>query len=288
MRVLLAFDGSQAAHVAVDLARWMRWPEGTVIRLAHVAPTVRLLGGLGPLLPVAGTGADTGMMRAAESLRRAGLSVEARVLSGDGPADALLREAASMSADLIVAGHRGHGPLATVLLGSVARELAERSGCPVLVARRTRCASLVFAEDGSDGAYRARRVLARWRIFTGLPVQVVSVSHVRRPLLSGVAPTMRDEAREAQSDLEAESRLAHRRLAEDAAQDLRLAGLSASADVVEADAADGIIAAARHTDADLIVMGTRGRGAVARVVMGSVARAVLLSAPCSVFIVPSS
>jgi nucleotide-binding universal stress UspA family protein len=53
----------------------------------------------------------------------------------------------------------------------------------------------------------------------------------------------------------------------------------------EGDPADEIIRAAEQTHADLIVMGTRGRGPVAQALMGSVASAVIHKAPCPVLTV---
>lgn len=49
-----------------------------------------------------------------------------------------------------------------------------------------------------------------------------------------------------------------------------------------------IIAAARRRGVDLIVTGTRGLHGVERVILGSVARNVLLHAPCSVLVVRNS
>jgi nucleotide-binding universal stress UspA family protein len=48
---------------------------------------------------------------------------------------------------------------------------------------------------------------------------------------------------------------------------------------------DGILSAAREWSADVIVIGTHGRGGVVRLVMGSTADAVVRHAPCPVMIV---
>jgi nucleotide-binding universal stress UspA family protein len=60
----------------------------------------------------------------------------------------------------------------------------------------------------------------------------------------------------------------------------------AAADLVEGDPADEILARAEREHADLIVMGTRGQGGLARAVLGSVADAVMRRAPCPVLLVP--
>jgi nucleotide-binding universal stress UspA family protein len=49
--------------------------------------------------------------------------------------------------------------------------------------------------------------------------------------------------------------------------------------------AEGILAAAADEQADLIVMGTHGRGGLSRLLMGSVAEHVLRKAPCPVLTV---
>lgn len=52
--------------------------------------------------------------------------------------------------------------------------------------------------------------------------------------------------------------------------------------VMEGDAVDMILRAAEETNSDVIVMGTHGRTALPRLLMGSVAESVLRKAPCPV------
>src|SRR5262249_36476393 len=52
--------------------------------------------------------------------------------------------------------------------------------------------------------------------------------------------------------------------------------------VMEGDPVDMILRAAEETHSDVIVMGTHGRTAVARLLLGSVAESVLRKAPCPV------
>lgn len=55
--------------------------------------------------------------------------------------------------------------------------------------------------------------------------------------------------------------------------------------VMEGDPVDMILRAAEETHSDLIVMGTHGRTALARLLLGSVAEMVLRKAPCPVLTV---
>lgn len=75
-----------------------------------------------------------------------------------------------------------------------------------------------------------------------------------------------------------------KRAATEASVRLKAENVSVTAEVREAPAADAILAAA--SDADLIVMGTRGHSTLERLLVGSVARRVLHQAKCSVMVVP--
>jgi len=61
------------------------------------------------------------------------VTVERRVAAGP-PVDVLVD--AARDADLLVVGSRGHGGLASLLLGSVSQQLAHRAPCPLLIHRR--------------------------------------------------------------------------------------------------------------------------------------------------------
>jgi nucleotide-binding universal stress UspA family protein len=286
-RILLATDGSPSARTALDLVRALAWPAGTILRLVHVAPTLPALVEWGPAQRIY-EGFDE-LVRAsldetAQHLRRADLTVQTDVLTGGEPAARIVRDAREFHADLIVTGSRGHGTIATMLLGSVAAAIVDHAPCPVLVARRPSCRSVVLAEDGSPGAFEARKLLATWPMFTGIPLRVVSVAHVTAPLLSGIAPTLLAEARRAHEELLTETRTAYGRLANESAEQLRIAGRRAEAEVRTGDVAAELLNAARETNADLIAVGSRGHGAMTRLLLGSVARNVLTHATCSVLI----
>lgn len=57
--------------------------------------------------------------------------------------------------------------------------------------------------------------------------------------------------------------------------------------LVDGDPAYEIVAAAKETGADLVIMGTHGRTGLSRLVLGSVAEQVLRKAPCPVLTVKS-
>jgi len=74
-------------------------------------------------------------------------------------------------------------------------------------------------------------------------------------------------------------------VANDAAGKLQEAGLDVIVEVLEGPAADAILNVAEVRQCDLIVMGSRGHGALARLLLGSVSQSVLAQTRLPVMIV---
>lgn len=293
MRVMLAFDGSAGAEAARDLVAHLRWPARTAITLVAALERGPTLFGVPEYAVVAEDSREASAMMladlqatlqaAAAPLNAPGRLIDTRVVRGR-PASALLEEAKALQPDLIVIGSRGHGPLATVLLGSVSTEIVDHAPCPVLVARRPTAHRLVIGVDGSESSQRAVATLSAWPIFAGLPARVVGVSE-RSPgwtaLSTAFYPGM---AETAESSREARRSQAAQ-ITERACEDLSRVGLIATSELREGDPAEELIRAATEDDADLIVVGSRGLSALSRLALGSVARKVLLHTPVSVLVV---
>jgi nucleotide-binding universal stress UspA family protein len=199
-------------------------------------------------------------------------------------ASAIVDEARSMPADLIVVGHRGHGRWESMLLGSVSSEVVDHAPCPVLVARDERLGPILFADDGSPSARLAEAVLTGWPLFAGLPMTVLTVAQ-EHPGATAFTPLLYPEAMA--QYVESAHQAERGRYAENAAAASRLhdAGFDVTSVVAQGDPAHVIVVEARARQAGLIVVGTRGQTGLQRLVLGSVARNVLLHAPCSVLIV---
>ena len=290
MKILIALDGSEGAATARDLVVALPLPDSTELHLvaAYQVPTdwAPELGAGMAWIDDAETAmqeslhADLGAMAA--PFVAAGLTPIEHVVRGRA-ATAICALARSIGADLVVTGSRGRGAIAATLLGSVAAEVATHAPCPVLVARGTQVSRLLVATDRSPGAEHIPDRLAAWGILRGLPADVVSVSIPDTPtfeLIVGLY-TLGDER------LAAKRRDLHERYgrsAEAMAARLSAIGIPATAHVRTGDVAHEILHAARDHGADLVITGSRGLGALDRLLLGSVARNVLTHSAGSVLI----
>jgi nucleotide-binding universal stress UspA family protein len=294
MRILLAVDGSQSSDRAIDLVAGLALPVDSSIRVLAVhrrAMNALALtwvddpeGRHGTEEPAAVHDLRSAVQRAEAALSREGVRVEGFVADGR-PGTTIVDEAEAMRADLVVVGSRGHGRIATMVLGSTAAEVVDHAPCAVLVARDNRLAPIVFADDGSPSARHAESVFSRWPIFAGLPVSVVSVVEVAVPVAAGYTPGLYDSVLESYTRSVDEARADSRGEASSGAQRLSAAGLHAVPVALEGDPATEIVRFAAAHDTGTIVVGTRGHTGLARLVLGSTSRNVLLHAPCSVLVV---
>lgn len=292
MKVLLATDGSASSGVAVTLVAGLRWPAGTTIRIITTLDTVRLAGpwatmtsyGLADLESSLLDELQATLADAAALLEPTGATIERQILLGR-PSASIVDQANAFGADLVVMGSRGHGPLRTMLLGSVSAEVVDHAPCPVLVARSATVGRILIAHDGSHLARAAEDLVAGMTPFSSQPVEVVSVVRTHEPSADTIAPSAMGRAIDQYGIAVAESTRHHEDLARDAAERLGRLGREATWAVRDGDPAHALIVEAEAKGVDLVAMGTHGRTGLDRLVMGSVARKVLTHAHCSVLIV---
>ena len=183
---------------------------------------------------------------------------------------------ASASSALVVIGTRGHGSIAGALLGSVAFAVAARAECPVAViggepARRPIGPRwrVIVGTDGSEPAAAAVAFAADWALEDSAALEVVTCT--------GDHPF-------ADADPEV-LRTAAATIAQSAADRLRTTHPSLTVTVrVEDTTAERTLIDA-SSDAGLVVVGTRGRGAFTGMVLGSVSHAVIHGADSPVAVV---
>jgi nucleotide-binding universal stress UspA family protein len=294
MRILFATDGSDHANVALAMLRDVTWPEETTIRVVIAMPFGLESYGLSWATATDETIQHGGnevrkhhediVDAAVRELTRPGVAVDRLLLRGRA-GSAIVDEAREWPADLIVVGHRGRGTIGSMVLGSVSAEVVDHAPCPVLVVRRPSARSIVFATDGSPSARHAEQLLAHWPMFGVVPVRVVTVAHTTAPWAFGMAMDADAEAIDAYAADMEQARRERQPVADEAAIRLKVAGRMATAEVLDGEPAAAIVATLEARGDDLVVLGSRGHTGLARLLLGSVARNVLIHAPASVLVV---
>jgi nucleotide-binding universal stress UspA family protein len=176
---------------------------------------------------------------------------------------------------LLVVGSQGLDALDRFMLGSVSTNLIHHATCPVLVVKDEAAPlrRITLATDGSEASAKALAfVLTKFQPdrSTGkdghVPIHV-SVIHVM-PFIK--YPELKE---------------AGRRLVEETVQMLVKAGFTAEPVCQLGKPAEEIMKVASKHHADLIVMGAKGLGAIARFLLGSVSTRVVQHSSCSVLVV---
>jgi nucleotide-binding universal stress UspA family protein len=179
-----------------------------------------------------------------------GATPELRVTFGT-PVEALRALCSEESAELLVVGSRGRSPLAAAVLGSVSARLASTAECPVIVVSTSAAADRFLERETRGGS-----------------------------ILCGV-----DASSESEGALHVAAALADRMAL--GLRPVHVSGRREGASVGDdGDPAATLSRRALSADAALIVVGSRGRGAVRAAVLGSVSSALAATAPLPVLVVP--
>ena len=129
-RVLLATDGSETSAAAARALAERPWPEGSEFRVVSVEEPWTLKSSR----VRHDEQAQDAVNRAEAVLASAGLNSTGAVLSGN-TKEAILAEARSWDADLIVVGSHGRRGFRRLLLGSISEAVAMNAHCSVVVVR---------------------------------------------------------------------------------------------------------------------------------------------------------
>ncbi len=265
-RILVGFDGSDEGYDALHLTRGLA-PENAHVVVLDVDERLPLQ---------AGDDAERSarlrrIARSAGEGELAGCSFEVRGGTGS-PARALAKVAVDVAADLIVVGSTHHGAAGRVVIGSVAESLFEGAPCPVVVAprgyadRAHASAGLIVA--GYDGTPEAGGALSEAaRLARSLDARLKLVAAV--PPTAGPSHALRFE-----------------QLLADAARRSSAAEVELEPALVRGNPVP--VLAEQCIEADILVLGSRGRGRARRALLGSVSAAIVRMAPCPVMVVPRS
>lgn len=276
-RVCVGYDGSAQAGVAVRWAAAEAARRAEPLTVVHVVDITGLtMEGLAapnvdvtdPLLEAGVATADAAVGIATSAAP--GVAARAAVVTGS-PTQSLVEE--SRRADLVVLGTRGRSDLSAACLGSVSTAVAAHAFCPVVIVHGETPPTpgpafpVVVGVDGSAPAARALAVAADVAAQAHAPLRVVSVWSGRPESADG-------------------TRSAAERIAEQAESAALTAhpGLDVTHLVVQGHPESALGPAANG--AGLLVVGSRGRGAFAGLVLGSVSHRVAHTARCAVMVVP--
>lgn len=284
--VVAGYDGSPESVAAV------RWAAGSARRLGLRLDVVHVWGLSGQL--------DTPPLRATSAYLRAGaqevadegatvartaqpdLDVAAVLLDGP-PARALVERAAG--ARLVVLGRHGSTRLTGVLLGSVALGAVQHAPCPVVVVPRTQHdrAATGIAVVGVDGSPHSRGALdAAGRYASGAGARVRAVAAWHAPAAGrSLTAWAREHPEQSPADL---ARLRAERALDDARARLAQRYPQLEVETLADEGQATHVLARRAEKADLLVVGTRGRGGLAGLVLGSVSQWLVARALCPVLV----
>jgi nucleotide-binding universal stress UspA family protein len=299
--VLVGYDGSPVSKVALDWAAETARQQGkrlTVLFCVDLAmmpafPAYDAAVALPDLEQAARAVLDEGAERAAAIVGRDG--VQPLTAIGSSAAELV---AASKDADIVVTGSRGRGRLLAGLLGSTSYAVTAHAHCPAVVVRPGQGDdvgvvgvgervphpdaehAVIVGLDDSDASERALEMGAEVAAAAGATLRLVTVARVgsieswayAEDTQAGTDET--HEVREAAEDTlrrsEAHARGAHPEL-------------TIETEVLYGEPGHVLGDLAAH--AGLVVVGSRGRGGFAGLLLGSVSHTVIHEAPCPVMVV---
>ena len=290
--IVAGVDHSRASEAAVACAAAQAGRRHLPLLLVHgyLVPTPTLT----PMPPLYDehelTASARMMLEAAVARTRSthpDLVISTKIVAGSG-GQALVAE--SLTASLVVVGSRGAGGFLGVLVGSVAAQVGRHAHCPVLVVREPAAGSrpatgrVVVGVDGSAQSTVALAFAFEEAQARGSALIAVHVWSVAQLSARSVGTVWSPNLLTARSQLH---EVAERVLVEALAgwpqkyPDVDVRSWTVHGD----DPARTLLSTADEIDADLLVVGSRGRDGLSGLVLGSVSQAVVTHATGSVAVV---
>lgn len=195
------------------------------------------------------------------------------------PVDVILETARSSKSHLIILGARGLGPVKELVVGSTSHRVLMHAPCSAMIIKEhvPRLKKILLPIEGEEDISIALQFLALHPFREAVDIDVFAVWP--QPQLAWPSTLKQSEHREMQALEEAQDRM------KSVTDRLTRMNYSSQAKVGIGDPAFAILEQAKASQADIILMGTHGRGGLARFLMGSVSHSVLHQADCPVLIV---
>lgn len=315
-KVLIGYDGSESAKVAIDDLQWAGLPatevEAEVLTVADVWPSpppsqrtqqpdALPAWPITPHAQAVQSLADQAMREAATFAQEGAARVTARFpgwhvsaeSGADSPYWALIKRAEAGRPDLIVVGSHGRSAVSRFFLGSVAQMAVNHAPCSVRIGRRHGAPGhaagapirIVIGVDGSPDSAAAIDAVAKRKWLAGTEAMVIAAVDLR---LLTVLSQPHTPAIAWMNVPEGDGRLWARRAVDRAVEQLLQAGLSVRGVVREGDPKKVLIHDAEQWGADCIFVGSQGLTGLQRFLIGSVSAGVAARAHCSVEVVRSA
>lgn len=289
MKVVLATDGSETAAAAVRFVAGFPFPADTEVIIVSVIWDVLHEHEIAAL-----TTEQWGVFQEAESgtrdeveallrseaamLQKAGWQVTTEIRTGH-PAAEIVAAAEGHEADVIVVGSHGLTGFKRFLLGSVSSQVLHSAEHSVLIVRKAEeeCDGrnpeppapegypwrFLVCYDGSEPSNKAVDFCTQLDLDESATIEVLTVLPMVR--------LFRQDIRQELNWVWQQKKEIEKAELEQAAARLRLHGAGVTTTLVEAgDVSHAILEAGDEFEADLIVLGHKGKGAIERFLMGSV------------------
>lgn len=277
--VLVPLDGSELATAALPPAAALAERFGAQLHAVTVVPDDDGADGAGGHL-ASSLGAEPGDDRV-------------HVLTGDDPAGAIIDLAADLGNTLVCLATRGRGRVAGAVVGSVAREVLQRSPDPIVAVGVSTVSDdvrpvqpppalsvdrIVACVDGGDASEEILPVAAAWAEALGMSLTILTVAEPSPPPLRETSTWHRHHGPERDAD---------QYVAELA--DRWQGAVPEATGVAVYDpisAADGIRTHLESAPAGLVAVTTHARSGLDRVVLGAGAAAIVAASSAPVLVLP--
>ena len=195
------------------------------------------------------------------------------------PVNVILETAQSSKSHLIILGARGLGQLKELVLGSTSHRILMHAPCSTMIIKEPvpRLKKVLLPIEGQEDVNAALQFLALQPFRETVAIDVFAVWP--QPQLAWPATLGQSKLLEMHAIEEAQDRM------KSVTDKLLRINYTAETKVGMGDPAYAILEQAKSSQTDLILMGTHGRGGLARFLMGSISHSVLHQADCPVLIV---
>lgn len=294
-KVVVGADGSDHSRAALEWAAAESVRRGAPLHVVYALGMPLIVSAYGgparfqPTDEISGQATEI-LESAVELIREAEQSVDVETFTALEEAPlALIRQ--SHPGDLIVLGTRGMGTVKSMLVGSVSVRVSAQAPCPVVVVpsddqgkpATTKLDRIVVGVDDSPTARRALGLAVSMAAETDADLVVVNSWEVPYPYdpiaMTAAGYQPQDDVFEMQSEKVVAELIAD--VMDDQREDINV---EVSVVRTQSSPVDALLEAAKEADA--IVVGSRGRGTVRGLLLGSVSQGVLHRSHIPVVVLP--